>query len=470
MGISARLKALYGRTPVGVQNLLLTAYSAKLDQQRYSGRFSEFQALLLRMETADEDEVRAYQDAQLRNIVDHAYRTVPYYTRLLDERRLKPVDIRSAADLWKLPVLTKAVLKANFNDLWSRAFDRADLVDGHTSGTTGTPMEVLYDAGMVAMTYAALDRQYRWAGCQMRRFGDKVAVLRGNIIVPLAQQRPPFWRVNWYHNQLLLSNFHMSPKNLPAYFQEMRRFSPTVLDGYPSSLYVFAKVLLNQGERLPLRAVLTSSETLFDFQREAMEQAFECQVFDYYGAAERVVFAAECGNRQGHHVFPEYGVTEIVDETGQPLSDGIEGTMVGTSIQNYGMPLLRYVTSDRTALTGRPCPCGRPLALMQEVTTKAEDVLRLKDGRLISPSVLTHPFKPLNQIDGSQLVQTALDRLVVRLVPRHDFTPAHSERLIRDLKARLGQDMEIEIELVQELPRTEAGKFKWVISEVGLGL
>ncbi len=470
MGISAGLKNLYDRTPVGVQNLLLTAYSAKLDRQRYRGRFAEFRTLLQQMESASAGEVAAYQEAQLQRMVEHAYRTVPYYTRLFDERRLKPADIRTAADLPKLPVLTKAILKANFDDLWSRAFERTALLDGHTSGTTGTPMEVLYDSGMMAMTYAALDRQYRWAGCRMERFGDRVAVLRGNIIVPLAQRRPPFWRVNWYHNQLLLSNFHMSPENLPAYFEQMRRFKPTVLDGYPSSVYVFAKVLLNRGERLPLQAVLTSSETLFDFQREAMEEAFQCRVYDYYGAAERVVFSGECGQREGHHVFPEYGITEIVDDAWMPVSDGTEGTMVGTSIQNYGMPLLRYVTSDRTALTGQPCSCGRPLPLMQDVTTKAEDLLRLKDGRLISPSVLTHPFKPLNQIDGSQLVQTALDRLVVRLIPRPDFTPALSERLVSDLKARLGQDMQIEIEMVTELPRTKAGKFKWVISDVGLGL
>ncbi len=464
------MKGLYDRAPVALQNLLLTVYSVKLDRQRYGGRFGEFQALMLRMESASESDVRAYQDAQLCRIVEHAYRTVPYYTRVFDERGLTPADVRSAADLPKLPLLTKATLKANFDDLRSRAFDKAALMDGHTSGTTGTPMEVLYDASMMAMTYAALDRQYRWAGCSLKRFGDRVAVLRGNIIVPLGQKRPPFWRVNWYHNQLLLSNFHMSPANLPAYFEELRRFKPAVLDGYPSSVYVVAKVLLNRGERLPLQAVLTSSETLFDFQRAAMEEAFQCKVFDYYGAAERVVFAAECGSGEGHHLFPEYGITEMVDAEGLPVPDGMEGTMVGTSLQNFGMPLLRYVTSDRTAIKRERCSCGRPLALMREVTTKSEDLLRLRDGRLISPSVLTHPFKPLNQIDGSQLVQKELDRLIVRLIPRHDFSPAHSEQLIRDLKARLGEDMRIEVEFVNELPRTKAGKFKWVVSEVGMGI
>lgn len=468
--MNKRLKQWYDRLPVVVQNLAVSAYSYKLDRQRYGGRFPEFRQLMQDMESADEGAVIAYQNEQLQKIIQHAYRSVPYYTRLFDEHGIKPEDIRSPEDLPRIPVLTKDLLKKHFDELWSRDFQRDQLADGHTSGTTGTPMEVLYDPGMMAMTYAALDRQYRWAGAKLERGGDRVAVIRGNIIVPLTQKKPPFWRVNYVHQQMLLSNFHMSEENLPAYFEALRRFKPVVLDGYPSSVYVLAKVLLNRNERLPLKAVLTSSETLFDFQREAMEEAFQCKVFDYYGAAERVVFSAECERHEGHHLFPEYGITEVLGDDGQPLPDGEEGIMVGTSLQNYGMPMIRYVSNDRTAIKTVRCGCGRPFAMMEDVTTKAEDLLRLKDGRRISPSVLTHPFKPLNCINGSQLVQKALDHLLIRLIPREDFTEAHQTQLIRDLKDRLGDDMHIDIEFVDELPRTKAGKFKWVISEVDLGL
>jgi phenylacetate-CoA ligase len=468
--MNPRLKQLYDGMPVTVQNLLVTAYSVRLDRQRYGGRFPEFRALMRRMETEPAEAVVRYQDERLREMVHHAYETVPYYRRLFDGEGLTPADIQTHADLPRLPLLTKEILKANFDDLRSRSFPRASLSDGHTSGTTGTPMEVLYDGSMMAMTYAALDRQYRWAGVNLERFGDRVAVLRGNIIVPLTRSKPPFWRMNWYHNQLLLSNFHMSPENLPAYFEKLRRFRPAVLDGYPSSVYVLAKVLLNRDERLPLKAVLTSSETLFDFQREAMEEAFQCRVFDYYGAAERVVFAAECEAHQGHHLLPEYGITEIVDSDGKPVPDGQEGLMVGTSLQNFGMPLLRYATNDRTAIKTGECACGRPFPLMEDVTTKAEDLVLLPDGRFISPSVLTHPFKPLNAIDGSQIVQTDRDRLVIRIVPRADYSEADSEQLIGALKARLGQGMRVELEFVDELPKTASGKFKWVVSEVDTGL
>jgi phenylacetate-CoA ligase len=134
------------------------------------------------------------------------------------------------------------------------------------------------------------------------------------------------------------------------------------------------------------------------------------------------------------------------------------------------MPLIRYVTNDVTALRPTTCSCGRQLQLMDDVTTKAEDVLTLPDGRLISPSVLTHPFKPLDCIEGSQIVQMAADRIVVRLVAGDGFTDAHAAHLLHELQARLGPGVRIAIERVDRLESSANGKFKWVISHVPLGL
>jgi phenylacetate-CoA ligase len=297
-----------------------------------------------------------------------------------------------------------------------------------------------------------------------------VAVLRGNVIVPLTTKSPPFWRHNYFHNHLLLSNFHLSPVNLPSYFGALRAFRPVVLDGYPSSVYVLAKALLGAGQTLPIKAVLTSSETLYDFQREVIEKAFQCRVFDYFGAAERVIFSVECERHEGHHLCEEYGVTEVVDQDGIPVGPDTEGTLVGTTLHNFGFPLIRYRTNDRCARKSAACSCGRGLPLMEDVTTKAEDLIRLRDGRFMSPSALTHPFKPLDSIEASQLVQPDLDRLVVRIIRRDGFSDADRSHLVTELKARLGQDMRIEIEFVASLPRTASGKFKWVISEVPTGL
>lgn len=254
------------------------------------------------------------------------------------------------------------------------------------------------------------------------------------------------------------------------YFEALTSFRPAVVDGYPSTLFVLAKYLQGRGEYFPVRAAVTSSETLYEFQREVIEERFQCRVFDYYALAERVVFAGECEAHLGRHIAMEYGIAEVVDGEGRPAASGSVGKLVGTSLHNRAMPLIRYVTNDMTAFQPHVCACGRRLEVMADVTTKAEDMLTLKDGRLISPSVLTHPFKPLEGIEGSQIVQTAPDRIVVRIVPGPGFNRALTAHLVTELKARLGADVDVEVQLVDRLELSKNGKFKWVISHVPLGI
>lgn len=463
-------KTLYDSSPAFLQNSALTAYSAFLHRQRYGAGFKRYREFLDKAQWYASAEMKDYQDAQLQKIVRHAYETAPYYRQLFDSLGLKPVDIQTQQDLAKLPVLTRKDIQSNFDDLRSRAFSKSQLRLGHTSGTTGSPLEVYYDANVIHITYALMDRQYHWADTMLWRFGDRIAVMRGNVIVPVTRKRPPFWRYNYYHNQLLLSSFHLSPENMPLYLRELERFDPAVIDGYPSTVYLLARYLLSEGRTFPIRAVITGSETLYEFQRSAIEKAFECRVFDYFAAAERVVFATECNRHDGHHVSAEYGITEILDDAHQPLPAGQQGLLVGTSLHNYGMPLIRYITNDVSALKTSTCSCGRPLPLMEDVTTKAEDILALKDGRMISPSVLTHPFKPMHSIEQSQVVQEDYDQITIKIVPNEKYQPAESEHLVREFKARLGEDMQIRIEIVKEIPRTKSGKFKWVVSKVDKGI
>lgn len=461
---------LYAHAPVWGQNLLLTGFGTWLDWERYGGRFDEFRAFLAESERFSAAELRAYQDERLRDIVAHAYQTVPYYRRAFDERRLTPADVRGADDLWKIPLLTRDIVRTQFTQLRSTSVSSRAMRGGHTSGTTGTPLSVAYDRDTVWATYAVFDRHYRWAGCHMGRGGNRVAVARGNVIVPLSQRTPPFWRENRRQRQLLLSSFHLSPANLPAYFEALRAFGPEVMDGYPSTLYVLARFLKSRGETFPVKAAITSSETLYDFQREVIEERFVCRVFDYYALAERVVFSGECDRHEGHHLSMEYGLSEVVDQAGTPVGPGTAGRLVGTSLHNRAMPLIRYVTNDMTAVRSNRCSCGRALELMEDVTTKAEDLLTLPDGRLISPSVLTHPFKPMESIEASQIVQMAPDHVVVKLVAGPGYSDTHTQHLRTELQARLGADVRIDVALVPALEPSKNGKFKWVVSKVPVGI
>jgi phenylacetate-CoA ligase len=134
------------------------------------------------------------------------------------------------------------------------------------------------------------------------------------------------------------------------------------------------------------------------------------------------------------------------------------------------MPLIRYQTNDVTALKTKECPCGRKFPLIEDITTKAEDILTTKDGRYISPSVLTHPFKPLHNVVESQIIQEDLEHIRIKIVKRETYNNGDSKFLLDEFKKRLGAETKIEIEFVDSIPRTKAGKFRWVISKVPLQL
>jgi len=468
--MSGLMNKIYNLTPVLMQNAILTGYCILLDRERYGGKYREYKTRFDQLQWQPLEKLEEYQNDSLRKLIAHSYDTVPYYRNLFKQHKLKPADIQCKEDLEKLPVLTRKNIYENFNDLKSQAFKNHQLKLGHTSGTTGTPLEVCYDQGVIYATYALMDRQYDWAGARLGKKGDRIAVARGNVIVPIEQSTPPYWRHNYYHNQLLLSSFHLSRENLPHYFRKLDEFKPVVMDGYPSTLYLLARFLNENQRTFPVKAVITSSETLYDFQRTEIEKAFQCKVFDYFAAAERVIFATECDHHKGHHISSEYGITEILSDDHQPVGRGSLGILTGTSLHNYGMPLIRYLTNDVSGLKDSYCGCGRKLPLMEDVSTKAEDIIALRDGRMISPSVLTHPFKPMYSIEESQIIQEDYDLVVIKLVPNEKYSEADANHLITEFTARLGKDVTIKIEKVESLERTKSGKFKWVISRVDKGI
>ena len=460
-------QALYDKSPTVLQTVFLNLYALGVHKERYGRKFKTLLDELGRSQYFSTTQIDEYQDQLLRQIIKHSYATVSYYRELFDRLKLSPEDIRTKSDLQKLPVLTKDDVRRNKQKLLSTACKRRRLIHGHTSGTTGSPLDVLWDSNVCVYTNALDWRQKMWAGVNP---GDRMALLLGRTISPVKRKFPPYWRMNYVHNQLWMSSFHMNDENLKLYVNKLKKFQPVAVEGYPSTVYVLARYLRFRGLTLPVRAVFTSSETIYPIQRETIEQAFECRVFDFYGLAERVIFATECEAHSGRHLNFEYGVTEIVDSEYAPVSRGRTGVVVSTGLQNFGMPLIRYKTSDVSAMRSAPCSCGRSMPRIEDVTTKADDIIVKPDGTMISPSVLTHPFKPMHQIEKSQIIQEDLEHITIKIVKRDGYRNRDTERLLRSFQDRIGADISIHIEFVSDIPRTSAGKYRWVISKVGLNL
>ncbi len=456
---------VYSNLPVALQNRLVSLYGSRILAQRFGPEYEKAMDFYETSQWWNREELRAYQDERLHVLVRHAFDTVPYYGDLMRAQGLSPDDITTQDDLSKLPALTKHDVRHNIDRLISTDADRRRLHKAYTSGSTGLPVSVYWDQGVTTINNASLWRCRRWAGFE---FGRPYASLLVYAVVPERQASPPFWRLNAPWNQLLLSSLHLSVQNVPAYLDAMNERGVEALEAYPSTAYVLAQFMRELDVFLPLTCVFTTSEPLLDFQREAIEERFRCSVFDAYGQAERVMFSGECSEHRGHHVHEEYGITELVDADGEPVPTGSVGRVLATGLHNFAMPLLRYEVGDAAAFTGEPCPCGRGLRLLDGVSTKAEDILVMPDGRMVTSTAFLRAFKGIVGIDQLQVVQRATDRLTVRLVTNPEYSDRGEQTIRTRLRERFGEDVTLSFEFPESIPRTGRGKYRTVISDVPL--
>jgi len=457
------LENLYNKSPIFLQNFMLNIKAIELYLERYGNKFDIIFDRFKNNETLSKDKMKEYQTKKLLLLTKHAYNNVQYYNELFKKNNLHPNDIRTLSDIEKIPILTKNLIRANFNKLKCSNTKNYKIRQGHTSGTTGSPLDILYDINTCVIHHVADWRQKTWAGLQR---GTPYASLQGRLICPINQKRPPFWRMNYINNQLFLSTFHLKKENIPYYFEELRKRKINFLEGYPSAVFTLASYLKSTNQKFTMKAILTSSETLYDFQKEIIENSFNCKIYDFYGMAERCIFATECEEHSGRHINEDYGITEFVDSDNIRVSPGLPGKIVATSLHNFAFPLIRYETSDWSTLNKKQCACGRNFPLMDKITTKNESIISLPDGRWISPSILTHPLKPIHGIIESQIKQDDDYSITIYIVKNDLFDEGSKDKLLNSFRNRLGEKVPIQIKYTDSIQKEANGKFKWVTSKI----
>lgn len=438
--------------------------AAAIDSVKFGRSYHDYVTALNNSQWYSAEELRNLQEARLRSLIEHVYQQVPYYRRVFDERGLQVKDIQTTEDLKKLPILTKDVLRSDPSAFIAKNFRRTLLPSGWTTGSTGTPINVLRTFDAIAFESAMIWRQRGWAN--VHPTSRKVAIwgtIWSNQIVPVAQMSAPFWRYNMTDRQLLFSYYHLSDTTLPLFVDRLERFNPELIEGFPTTLLVLATWLETHGRTLPVKAVFTSSEPLYDTHREIIERAFHTKVFDLYGQAERVVAATECEEHQGLHVNPEYGIFELLND-GEPVGPGESGEIIGTGLNNFAMPLIRYQTGDIAVLSDAPCRCGRNMTLLKSVVGRKADLLITADGRKIPGGGLMAAFHGLTNVKRSQIVQDVPGAIKIRLVKTDSSQPVDTALLIRNIRACTGDAMTVTIDYVDNLDEQGRAKFRWVIS------
>lgn len=408
-------------------------------------------------------ELRELQLARLKAFLSESEQHVPYYRNLFGSLGFDPSAVASIRDLVRLPLLTKDVIRNEFQRLMSDQDLPVKLFS--TTGSTGDPLRFNISNVRVTHDVAAKWRATRWWDVDI---GDRELVVWSSAIELSAQDRVRRLR-DWALRSRLMPSASLGPADMARYVHEIRTFRPTMLFGYPSSMTLIAQYAEQQGVRmddLGIKVAFCTAERLYQHQVDTLRRVFGCPVANGYGGRDSGFIAHECP--QGSlHITAEDIVVEIVDDRGVPVPVGEPGEVVVTHLYSDGFPFIRYKTGDVAVMDDRICSCGRGLPILKEVRGRTNDVLVAVNGAMVHDVAFAMVLRDMPGVNGFKIIQESLTHCRLQLVTDSRYTRPESEAKIRrTFCARLGEAVRTDIDYVSAIEPERTGKYRYVVSRV----
>lgn len=416
---------------------------------------------LLKNQWKTHTELKDEQEKKLRQMIFFVYENVPYYRTLFKGLNLLPKDIKTTEDLQKLPILTKETIKLNWDSFKPAKLSQMPHNNQATGGSTGTPLPYRLSNEDRFLGSALLYRGWGYAGYQL---GDRTVFLAGSSLDIGTKSRLTTKVHEIARNLKMLSSFDMDENEMRHYAEILNAFDPKFIRGYASSLYFYAQWLEKNDVSVPSPdAICTTSDKLFPHMRDTIGRVFGCDVFDGYGMNDGGVSAYECPEHSGLHIDTERSIMEVVDAGGLQVD---KGQILATSLHNFAMPFIRYSTGDEGHLISDLCSCGRGYSLLKEVMGRQHEMLITPEGKNIHAMYITAIFWKIPHVKEFQVVQKEVGKLIINIVPE----PAFDEKsldYIRSVIATRSKGWDLEFHFVDAIDRNRAGKYKFVINEIG---
>lgn len=419
------------------------------------------------------DEILGIRDQMLIDLIEHSYKNVPYYKKTLEQSEVVINGKVCLENYHKLPLLTKDVLKENFDDLKSTDLDKRDWFINSSGGSTGEPVRFIQEKEYKVWG-KALKYLYEYWMCY--EFGMKKIQLWGSERDLFWNKEP--WNVKlgrFLRNEVWLNSFRMDQENMKSYVETINKEKPVQILSYADAIYELSKFIKSKNlEVHSPDAIMTSAGTLHDEMREIIEEVFEVKVFNRYGTREVGNVACESSTHDGLLIPPMYYV-EILDKKGNVAPPGVLGEIVVTQLKNYAMPFLRYKIGDMGVLNNKISKSGLEWPVLEKVTGRITDVFRKSDGGVIVAEYLIHLIGVIMNKDWIrkyQLIQEDYDFIRVLLCPdkkidNNKDTIKNDLSFIEDkIKLVMGNDCKIEFEFPSDIAPSPSGKYRYTISKV----
>ena len=422
---------------------------------RVGRSYSKTRKLLEKSQWFSRKNLEAYQFKTLKDLLIYSYKKVPYYKDLFDRVSFDPASFRSYSEFERIPLLSKKDVFKNFERLKSSDFNSFNSYVGHTGGTTGQPLKVLFSIQSHFTEWGFIHAAWQRAGfsADCRR----IAFLG----VPFKKNKTATWKYNHLHREMQISPRHMEDVNLIEYVKLIKEFKPKFFYGLPSALTTFAAFLLRKNIRIKgIQSVLCGSENISVKQRDIISQAFDAKVYSWYGQTEKAVLGGECESSSDYHLFSEYGYTELVDNDGNVINNpGKSGEIVGTGYTNLAMPLIRYRTDDFGEYANGNCGCGRKYSRIKNLIGRRDnDYIYDKDKVRILFSSIETQKSVFENVYQWQFVQEKPGKISVSIVANPVIKSQDIKEIQNELNFQGHGRIRFDVAVVSNLIKTEAGK------------
>jgi phenylacetate-CoA ligase len=404
-----------------------------------------------------------WQLKRLNQLLTTAKEQSPFYRERLKGLKL---PLASLAELQDIPVLTKKDIRHNLENIQCQGVADNLFIPGKTGGSTGEPMHYYYDKRGRDWNRGSVYRSQEWAGTFL---GEKSVQMTGSHYDFTEFQKLKWKIIFWLQRYKSLPVSILTGKLLEQYYAEIIRYKPTSIWGYSSGIYQFARFIAEKHPQADfgfLKAIITSSETLFEPQREKINQVFGAgKVYDHYGSRE-MYLASECSQHRGYHIHSEVVIVEVVDQEGKAKQPGEMGRILITDLSNRVFPFIRYEIGDVGIMAeAQNCACGITLPKLAKVEGRIADVVALPD-RILTPPNFTILLSDYKGIEEYQIVQKTKTDVVLKIVKNGDFKPEFEAYIKKGLRDLLGPGVGLELEYVQAIATPPSGKRRYVISEI----
>ena len=413
-------------------------------------------------EYLEQDSKRCYPSAEslLAETLLHAVTTVPQYREMIDAAEVRRDPF---AALSRFPIMTKEAIQRRRSQLISEEGDLRRWHASRTGGSTGEPVELLHDNRYLAKSVAIREVYTTWAGGAL---GSPELHIWGSERDLTERRASPQKRFgDFLLRRRKLNCFDLSDAVIELLVTELRDSPPSLILAYVDAAHEIAQVLASRGwEVPPQRAMIATAGTLYEPMRDRLEATFGCTVFNRYGTREIGDMAGECEHGR-LHVLPWSCHIEILRPNREPVAPGEEGDVVVTSFTNRPMPMIRYLIGDRARApqSPGPCRCGRATAMLGGVAGRTVDMFLAPDGRRVDSGYFSIMVFERPWVRKFQVVQTAPDRVVYRMVSDHGVPAEDRRDITRKTKAKLGPECRVRFDEVADIEPSRSGKLRFTI-------